>query len=141
MMNFFEHSDLKYDSQQMNATVLAYIGDSVYELFVRTLVVQSGGKVNTMHKQSVEYVKASSQALALQHIADELDDKEAAIVRRARNSKNISVPKNASHTAYRQATGFEALLGYLFLLKKEERLEYLMTKSVRVINPNLLEGK
>lgn len=139
MINFSEH-DLKYNSQQMNAVVLAYIGDGVYELFVRTLVVQSGGKVNTMHKQSVEYVKASSQALALQHIADELDDQEMAVVRRARNNKNISVPKSSNHTEYRQATGFEALIGYLFLNKKEERLKYLMTKSVKAINANILEG-
>lgn len=140
-MGYFENSDSYLNPQQLNSMVLAYIGDGVYELFVRTLVIQTGGKVNTMHKQSVDYVKASSQALALQHIADELEECETAIVRRARNNKSISVPKNASHSEYRQATGFEALLGYLYLSKKEDRLKYIMTQSVKAINPNILEGR
>lgn len=128
-----DNSTSKCNPSKMSSTVLAYIGDGVYELFVRTKVVLEGGKVNTMHKQSVNYVKASSQALALKHIIDELDEEEAAVVRRARNNKNISVPKNTSHTEYRQATGFEALLGYLYLSGKEDRLEFLMTKSIIAI--------
>lgn len=130
------HPDQRnYKPREMNPNVLAYIGDGVYELFIRSWVIQTGlCKVNELHKLTVDYVKAGSQAKALKVIQDELLEDEASIVRRARNNKSLSVPKNASIMEYRMATGFEALLGYLYLSNNNERLEYFIHKAISILN-------
>lgn len=102
--------------------VLAYIGDAVFELLVRTKVVSSGlGRIKDIHLQTVDIVKAENQANIIRQIYDNLTEDEQDIVRRGRNTRS-NPPKNADMQAYRMSTGFEALLGYLYLKGDEERL-------------------
>lgn len=124
-----------FNPKDMNPSVLAYIGDGVYELFIRTVMIQMNPskKVNILHKLSVDYVKATSQAKCLKAIEEELDEEERGIVRRARNQKISSFPKNVSIKEYQLATAFEALLGYLYLMEKMDRLQSIMEKSVIIV--------
>ena len=121
-------------ADQMHPLVLAYIGDSVYEIFVRTRLLQDfRTNVNRIHRASVDYVRASAQADVAHSIFEGLSEKEADIVRRARNAKSGYVPKNANVGEYRYATGFEALVGYLYIKQESERLlEILQSAAARV---------
>jgi ribonuclease-3 family protein len=111
------------DVQMLNPLVLAYIGDSVYDTFVRTLLVSGGyGQVAKLHKMSIEFVKAKAQADILGRINELLTPEEHDIVRRGRNTKSSTIPKNADISDYRYATGFEALIGYLYLTGRIDRL-------------------
>ena len=102
---------------------LAYIGDAVYELIIRTLIVAKGNKqVNKLHKESSFLVKASTQADMIGNIKEMLTEEEEVIFKRGRNAKSFSKAKNATMSEYRQATGFEALIGYLYLSKKSDRM-------------------
>ena len=108
--------------------VLAYIGDSVYEVYVRNRIIlehpdMPAGK---LHKQSIKFVSAKAQANSILSIENILNDDETAIYKRGRNAKSATVPKNADVTQYRQATGFEALIGYLYLCRQNERLAEIM---------------
>lgn len=102
---------------------LAYIGDAVYELLVRTYMAEEGllGARN-MHNASVGIVNARAQAKSLEKILDKLSDDEAAVYRRGRNAKVNSVPKNATEREYHEATGLEALFGWLWLHDRKERV-------------------
>ena len=108
--------------------VLAYIGDSVYELFVRTKVIEEHPDMPAykLHKLTVGYVKAHAQSNSICAIEDILTEDELSAYKRGRNAKSATVPKNADLTEYRRATGFEALIGYLYLKNEKERLEELM---------------
>ena len=111
------------DVKMLNPLVLAYVGDSVYDTFVRTLLVSGGhGQVAKLHKMSVEFVKAKAQADILGKINELLTPEEQDIVRRGRNTKSTTMPKNADVFDYRYATGFEALIGFLYLTGQIERL-------------------
>lgn len=111
------------DIQMLNPLVLAYVGDSVYDTFVRTLLVSGGyGHVSKLHKMSIEFVKAKAQADILGKINELLTPDEQDVVRRGRNTKSGTVPKNADISDYRYATGFEALIGYLYLTGRIDRL-------------------
>ena len=112
--------------RMMGPLQLAYIGDSVYELFVRTMILSREENVNKLHKKAVMYVKANAQAASLQRLERVLTDEEKSIVRRGRNAKINTSPKNADLSEYKRATGFESLIGYLFLSKKDKRLVELM---------------
>ena len=118
------------DSLQIGSLELAYLGDAVIELMVRTRLVRSGtcgsGKLN---KMSLQYVKATSQSSALENILPELTEEELGVYKRARNNNKISAPKSASVGEYRRATGLEALFAYLYLEGKTSRLEYLFNKA------------
>lgn len=106
---------------------LAFVGDSVYELYVRSRLMQKGSlQVNKLHKLAIHFVKASAQAQSISNIMDKLTEEELAVYKRGRNAKSNTVPKNADVTEYRMATGFEALLGYLYLDEQAERLRELM---------------
>lgn len=95
---------------------MAYIGDSIYEVFIRSYLIEQGlRKGNSLHQQAVKYVNAGAQAELLQQLESYLTEEEEAIVRRGRNSNSGSVPKNADVVDYRYSTAFEALLGYLYL--------------------------
>ncbi len=103
--------------------VLAYIGDGVYELVIRTLVVNKGNKqVHKLHKETSTLVQASAQSRMMRCIQEELTEEEHAIYKRGRNAKSVSPAKNQSVTDYRRATGFEALMGYLYLKKDWKRM-------------------
>lgn len=111
--------------QELNSyspLVLAYLGDSVYELVVRTVLVeQSNCPVRKLHKKATAYVKAKAQADLILTVLDELNEEEMDVYRRGRNAKSHTVPKNASIEDYRKATGMEAVIGYLYLKNDMER--------------------
>lgn len=111
--------------------VLAYIGDAVYETYIRTmLVVNKKTNVNMLHKMSVKYVKAKSQSDIIHRIVDNLTPEEQDVVRRGRNAKSATVPKHAEITDYRYSTGFEALIGYLYLMNDKDRLMEILRLAV-----------
>jgi ribonuclease III family protein len=117
------------DAKQMNALALAYMGDAVYETYVRQFLLQSGRvKPNQLHRAATGYVSAKAQAAALKVISDceLLSEEETAIVRRGRNAKSGTIPKNTDVQTYRYSTAFEALIGYLFLQNRKDRLEELI---------------
>ena len=124
-MNNFNLSNIdEKNINLINPLVLAYIGDSVYEVYVRTKVVNDGMlKTNKLHRLSTEYVKAKAQAEALVSILENLTEEELNIVRRGKNANSNTIPKNADVVDYKKATALEALIGYLFLSNKLERLD------------------
>jgi ribonuclease-3 family protein len=112
------------------AVVLAYIGDAVFELLVRNHIVASGKrKVKDIHLDTVGVVKAENQARVIRLIFSELSEEEQDIVKRGRNAKSTP-PKNADIGDYHMSTGFEALLGYLYMKGDEDRLLYLVNKAL-----------
>lgn len=111
------------DVRELSSLSLAFIGDSVYELFIRTKILSGGSRpAGELHKIAVGYVKAKAQSMAMHEISKSLSEEEMAIYKRGRNTNIHTVPKNADMNDYRQATGLEALVGYLFITKQEERL-------------------
>lgn len=109
-----------------NSLSLAYVGDAVYELLVREFLLQSGLGVNgTMHKRAKDFVSAHAQSTILQTLDGVLNDDEKGVVRRGRNVKSHSHPKNADLSEYHNATGFEALWGYLHLAGDTDRINEL----------------
>lgn len=125
----FEFSENTINS--LSPLALAYIGDSVYEVFVRTFLVSKGNApVYVLHRKSINYVKAKAQSDIIHRIMEILNDEELNIVRRGRNAKSGTVPKNANVTDYKYATGFESLIGYLYLKKKYSRLMYILEIAV-----------
>ena len=117
---------LKFEHNALPGSLeLAYLGDTVYDLYVRSHLVQQGGRVGKMHRQAIRLVCAKAQAAALVRIQDDLTEEEADVVRRARNVHQ-SPPKNADPADYQKATGLEALIGYLYLTGRSERLNQLM---------------
>ena len=121
------------DIKMLNPLVLAYGGDSVYCTFVKTLLVSGGhGQVAKLHKMSIEFVKAKAQADILGRINELLTPEEQDIVRRGRNTKSSTVPKNADILDYRYATGFEALIGFLYLTGQTDRLMEIINMIINV---------
>ncbi len=120
--------------RQMNPLVLAYIGDSVYDLYVRTYIIhKQKGMVNELNKKAVNFVKAGSQAFAVKALQSFLTEEEKGMIRRGRNQKSISVPRNANMSEYRYATGFESMLGALFLRGDKARIQDIMIESIHAI--------
>ncbi len=116
--------DLKEaDPTLYSPLVLAYIGDAVYELIIRSIVINEGDRqVGEFHKKTEGMVKAEAQAELVKNILDDLTDEEFVMYKRGRNAKSVTMPKNARMSDYRMATGFEALCGYLYLSSQTERL-------------------
>jgi ribonuclease-3 family protein len=122
------------DYRNYNSIALAFMGDAVYERFIRERLVRSGSVgADRMHREAVRYVKAAAQETALRAMLEDLSEDEALVVRRARNHRITSKPKNADPLTYKMATAFEALLGYLYLSGQAERLSDVMEKSARII--------
>ena len=116
----------------MPPLVWAYIGDSVYELYVRTkLVNETKLNPHKLHIEAIKYVKAKAQADILTKIYDELTSEEKDIVRRGRNAENHHLPKNAEVIDYMYSTAFEALIGYLYLSKQDRRLQEILEKCIK----------
>lgn len=110
---------------------LAYIGDAIYEIIIRTYVmINTNTQVNKLHKMTSSLVKAKTQSDMIKSLYDELTEEEIRIFKRGRNAKSVSVAKNASVTEYRTATGFEALMGYLYLNNESERMMELIKKGL-----------
>lgn len=119
-------------AREMNPLVLAYIGDSVQMLYVRTrTAVESGSKAGVLHKAVSEEVKAHSQAVAAEKILPLLTVEEEGIYRRAKNSHTNNIAKNATSSDYRKASGYEALIGYLYITGQRERLAELISKAAQ----------
>ena len=110
---------------------LAYIGDGIYEIVVRTVIVDEANRqVNKIHKAASNLVKAETQAKMIHLIMDDLTEEEVRIYKRGRNAKAVTRAKNASMSDYRTATGFEALMGWLYLTGQSERMMQLMKKCM-----------
>ena len=113
-----------------SVAALSYIGDARHALYVRKMLVEKGiCKSGELNKESLKYVTAEAQAQIYRRIADDLTEEERDVFRRASNSTHLNKPKHASGLEYRHATGFEAVVGMLFWLGNEERLEFLLNKS------------
>lgn len=125
----------KVEAKNLNPLQLAFVGDAVYEVYVRTYILYDNKEllVNKMHKKAIQYVKAQGQSKIMHEIEQELSEDEHYIFKRGRNTKSATVPKNANVRDYRMATGFEALIGYLYLTGEKERLIYILNKCVEII--------
>ena len=122
----------KSDIGQMSPLVWAYMGDAVYEKYIREYVIRQGlCKNGLLHRKSIKYVSAKGQAKILQNLDEFLTEEEKDIVRRGRNSNPHSTAKNADIMDYKYATGFEALIGYLYLEEKLDRLEEILNQAVK----------
>ncbi len=112
-----------FDPKQYSPLVLAYIGDSIYDIIIRTIMLSHGNApVNKLHKESSSLVKAPTQMKMYHAIEGILTEEEVGIYKRGRNAKSYTSAKNATITEYRIATGFEALLGYLYLCDQMNRI-------------------
>lgn len=119
------------DIRTYSPLTLAYIGDAIYDLVIRTIVVERGNmSANNLHKKTVAYVNARVQAKMIDALESELTEEEAAVYHRGRNAKSYTAAKNASVIEYRKATGLEALCGYLYLQGQQERMLYLIREAI-----------
>lgn len=127
--------DLKeLDVKGLGSLALAYMGDAVYELYIRHHLLLLGQvKPNKLHKEATKFVSARAQSAVLHYMLDEklLSEEEEAIVRRGRNAKSGTVPKNTDVQTYRYSTAFEALIGYLYGSRQEERLNEVIRLSIQ----------
>ena len=116
---------------QISPLVWAYVGDCVYELYIRTYLVDNTSlKPHKLHIESIKYVKAGAQAKFLEDFYDDLTDEEKDIVRRGRNANNHHLPKNSNVQEYMYSTAFEGLIGYLYLCKKYDRVKEIIEKYI-----------
>ncbi|WP_117149445.1 MULTISPECIES: Mini-ribonuclease 3 [Paraliobacillus] len=121
------------DVKQMKSLALAYIGDGIYELYVREYLINKGiQNLQNLHQSAIGFVSAKAQAKVLIYWLDKgnLDEEEQAVVRRGRNAKSGSIPKNTDLKTYRHSTAFEALIGYQYLMKEQARLEELINEAI-----------
>lgn len=117
----------------MSPLTWAYIGDAVYELYIRNYLIETTNlKPNKLHRETTKFVKASSQAKILDKLKDFLNEEELEIIRRGRNTQNHHLPKNANPTDYMYSTAFEGLIGYLYLTKQETRLNEILSKIIEI---------
>lgn len=125
------------DVKQLNALALAYMGDAVLDRYVREhLIIKGITKPQKLHKLAIRYVSAKSQSGVLHQLlaANFFSEEEASIIRRGRNAKSGTVPKNTDVQTYRYSTAFEALIGYLYLMKQSSRLEVIIAEMFRLID-------
>ena len=117
----------------MSPLTWAYIGDAVYELYIRNYLIETTNlKPNKLHREATKFVKASSQAKILDKLKDFLNEEELEIIRRGRNTQNHHLPKNANPTDYMYSTAFEGLIGYLYLTKQETRINEILSKIIEI---------
>ncbi len=129
-------SNQNLDVKQLNSLALAYIGDAVYEIYVRHHLLAKGTvRPHQLHKTATSFVSAKGQAKVIREMmsSDFLSEEEIAVVKRGRNAKSGTVPKNTDVQTYRYATAIEALIGYHYLLKNEERLNTIVQFSIQFI--------
>jgi ribonuclease III family protein len=130
-----EFSLTKVDAKQYSPLTLAYIGDGIYDLIIRTLIVEQGNApVNKIHKKVTSMVKAQAQAEIITYILKDLTQEEVVMYKRGRNAKSFTSAKNASIAEYRMATGFEALMGYLYLTNQMPRALVLIKLGLEIMN-------
>lgn len=137
MHSFFDEFEKYFEVEEIlpqtySPLVLAYIGDAIYELVIRTYLVRQGNKqVNKLHKSAKSFVKAEAQKDMYYKVESALTDEEVRIFKRGRNAKSQTKAKNASVSDYRTATGLEALFGYLYLKKDLNRIMELVAMGVK----------
>lgn len=140
MINFMIYNlseGIFMDIREYDIKALAYIGDAVYELYVREhLMKNSHEQVNKLHKKAIKYVSAKAQALVIQNVEESFDEELLAIFKRGRNAFANTVPKNTDVVTYKVATGFEAVVGYLYLTGSQ-RLNVFLEKSIEIIENNI----
>lgn len=125
------------DAIQYNGLTLAYIGDAVYELRIRNyLLSQNLTKVNELHKKAINYTQGKSQSYAMHYFLDNnlLTDEEISMFKRGRNSSVAKIRKNITRADYLEGTGFESLIGYLYLSNKIDRMNEIIDKTIDIIN-------
>ncbi len=133
MRKEFQMKEVNIDTY--SPLTLAYIGDSVYDLIIKSLVINGGNKqVNKLHKETSAMVQASAQSEMMRAIQEVLTEEEHGVYRRGRNAKSVSPAKNQSLTDYRRATGFEALIGWLYLQNNWKRLIDLIKIGLEHLN-------
>ncbi|WP_346910791.1 Mini-ribonuclease 3 [Faecalicatena orotica] len=144
---FHNYIEKTLDLQEVDITsysplVLAFIGDCVYDLVIKTMIINRGNKqVHKLHEETSRFVQASTQSLMMRSMQDLLTEEEHAVYRRGRNAKSVSPAKNQSITDYRRATGFEALLGYLYMKKEYKRLLELVKAGLDSLDEAYFEQK
>ena len=122
------------DTVNYSPLTFAFIGDAVYEVVIRTMIVDEANRsANDLHKESSNYVKASTQAKLSEILMDDFDEDELAVFKRGRNAKINTKAKNASLSEYKKATGFEAVIGYLYLEGKTDRMIELIKKGLEAL--------
>lgn len=122
------------EAKLMQPAVLAFIGDAVFNLFIRErLIMSKKGTSHTLHILATEYVKAASQSRISKALLDTFTEEEAYVFRRGRNTKSTTIPKNANVQDYKYATALETLFGYLYLTGRRERLDALMEQAAIII--------
>lgn len=134
MSNVYNLRDI--DVKQIKALALAYMGDAVYEQAIREHLLRSGRvKPNVLHREATRYVSAKSQAatLKMMQASGFLTEEEEAVMRRGRNAKSGSVPKNTDVVTYNYSSGFEAVIGFLHLLGRTERVQEMISEAIRFI--------
>ena len=142
-MNFLEQVKVSFacekkDVRTYSPLALAYIGDAVYDLMIRTVVVERANRcANDLHRATVQYVKAGAQAQIIEALLPILTQEEEAVYRRGRNANPHTVAKNASRSDYRKATGFEALIGFLYLTGQFERMFSLVKQGIELSRKEL----
>ena len=120
----------KEDIVMLSPLQLAYVGDAAYELLVRTYLLKKEIPVARLHKATISYVKAEAQAEIIHHLDEILNEKEKQMVKKGRNAKSNTVPKNANLIDYKYATGLETLFGYLYLTGQDHRMNQLFEKAI-----------
>lgn len=133
---FFDMNEIltAEDIAMLSPLQLAYIGDAVYELMVRTYIIDLNLKVHELHKKAIDYVKAEGQSKIIHKLKEELSEREVRIFKRGRNAKSNTRSKGADMIDYRYSTGFEALIGDLYLRQEYDRLKEIVKKSIEIIN-------
>ncbi len=130
------------DIQNISMQTLAFIGDSVYNVYIRSYLASlSNEKAGILHKKSIKYVSAIGQSKTIDAIYDELSEEEKLIYKRGRNTNIHTVSKNVDVIEYKKATGFEALIGYLYLNKQIQRLDYIVSISIDSFKKENQNGK
>lgn len=125
------HEKNEVEINTMSPLTWAYVGDCVYELYIRTYLIEtSSKKPHYLHIESTKYVKAKAQAEILKKIKERLTEEENEIIRRTRNTQNYHLPKNTNLADYAYATALEGLIGYLYLTGKEKRLNQILDMCV-----------
>ena len=133
MQDLFQLKEV--DIKEYSPLTLAYIGDGIYDLIIRTLVINRGNKqVQKLHLETSALVNAGTQSKMMRVLQEQLTEEEHAVYKRGRNAKSVSPAKNQSVTDYRRATGFEALLGYLYLKKEWQRILDLVKMGLDSLN-------
>ncbi len=134
--NIIKYANItRSELERISPLTLAYLGDTVYESFIREYLIRKNIflKINDLHKQAIKYVNAKAQSKAIKSLEEILTEEEMRVFKRGRNHKKNTSAKNASVIDYRHATGFEALIGFLYLKDEDERLEYIVKKSIEII--------